>query len=76
MSTLVHLPGTRVAPELVLARGMAEKANIKAVVIIRQNMDDTYEVDWSQMKVSEFCMASKVLDRAVAIELDTNHEPK
>jgi len=55
---LVHLPGTVLTPEVVLHRTLNKTACIKAVVVVIQWDDDTYDVDWSQQRVSELCMAS------------------
>ena len=62
---VVHLPGTRLTPEVALARTMQKLPCIKAVAIVIQWDDDTFDCDWSSMKTSELCMASKVLDRQV-----------
>lgn len=62
---VVHLPGTILTPEVALARTMQKLPRIKAVTIVIQWDDDTFDCDWSSMKTSELCMASKVLDRQV-----------
>jgi hypothetical protein len=65
-----HLPGTRLTPDVVLARTMEKKAQIKAVAVLIQWDDETFDMDWSQMKVSELCMAEKIfgihVDEALA----------
>ena len=58
---LVHLPGTRLTPEVVLHRTMNKMRRIKAVTIVIQWDDDTMSVDWSQQKASELCMAALML---------------
>lgn len=58
---LVHLPHTRLTPEVVLFRTVNKLSKIKAVAVVIQWDDDTMDCDWSQMKVSELCMASIVL---------------
>ena len=55
---LVHLPNTKLTPEVVLHRTLNKLDNIKAVAIVIQWNDDTFDCDWSQMRVSELCMAS------------------
>ena len=59
---LVHLPGTAVSPQLVLHRTLDKLAHIKAVTIIIQWNNDEIATDWSQMRVSELCMASMPLE--------------
>ena len=58
---LVHLPGTVLTPEVVLHRTLNKKDRIKAIVAVIQWDDDTFSADWSQMRVSELCMASMIL---------------
>lgn len=62
---LVHLPGTAVSPQLVLHRTLDKLERIKAVTIIIQWDNDEYATDWSQMRVSELCMASMCLEDQV-----------
>lgn len=58
---IVHLPGTKLTPEVALHRTLSKLEHIKAVTIIIQWDDDTFDVDWSSMKASELAMASLVL---------------
>jgi len=60
---LVHLPGTRLTPEVVLHRTMNKLEHIKAVVVIIQWDDETFSIDWSQMKVSDMAMSSVILNQ-------------
>jgi hypothetical protein len=69
MHNLVHLPGTRLTPETILHRTLGKLDRIKAVTIVIQWDDDTFDIDWSQMKVSELCMAAMVLDGAAKDEI-------
>ncbi len=62
---LVHLPGTKLTPEVALHRTLNKLGRIKSVVIVIQWDDDTYATDWSQMKTSELCMSSMVLNKNV-----------
>ena len=62
---VVHLPGTTLTPEVALARTMQKLPRIKAVAIVIQWDDDTFDCDWSSMRTSELCMASRVFDRQV-----------
>lgn len=66
---LVHLPGTKLTPEVVLHRTLNKLTHIKALVVVIQWDDDTYATDWSQMKVSELCMASRRLDKDVDLTM-------
>ena len=58
---LVHLPGTRLSPEVVLHRTLAKLPRIKAVAVVITWDDDTIDTDWSQMKSSELAACSMVL---------------
>lgn len=58
---LVHLPGTKLTPEVVLHRTLNKADRIKAVAIVIQWDDDTYDTDWSQMKTSELCTSGMML---------------
>lgn len=66
---IAHLPGTKLTPEVVLARTLEKAPRIKSVVVVVMWDDDTFDTDWSQMQVSEFCMASKILDKEVGSRL-------
>ena len=62
---MVHLPGTKLTPEVVLHRTLNKLDRIKAVVILIQWDDCSFDADWSQMLMSELCMAYRVLDKHV-----------
>lgn len=68
--TIRQLPGQRLAPETVLARSLDKREHIKAVAVIIQWQDDTYNVDWSQMKVSEFAAMAHILRMTVDEEFE------
>ncbi len=70
-----QLPGTRLAPETVLARNAAYADGMYGVVIVAINKDGTYNVDWSCMKVSEVCMASTMLAESARL-LATGQSPE
>lgn len=59
---LVHLPGTRLTPDVVLHRTLNKISDIKAVTVVIQWNDDRFSVDWSQMRASELCAAALMLD--------------
>lgn len=61
MGRLVHLPGTRLTPEVTLRRTLDKVDRIKAVVTVIQWDDDTFDVDWSEQRTSNLAMASAVL---------------
>lgn len=58
-------PGAPLTPEVVLNRTTAKLSRLKAVVIVLQWDDDTFDCDWSTMKTSELCMAKDVLQLQV-----------
>lgn len=73
---LVHLPGTELVPEVVLHRTLNKLEDIKAVVVVIQWKDDSFSSDWSQMRVSELCMASTCLDMEVRESMNERRLPK
>lgn len=60
---IVHLPGTKLSAEVVLHRTMQKLSRIKAVAIVIQWDDETFDMDWSSMKNSELCMASMIFHK-------------
>lgn len=62
---IIHMPGTRLTPEVVLHRTLTKTAHIKAVAIVIQWNDDSFECDWSTHKLSDLCMGSMVLNETV-----------
>jgi hypothetical protein len=60
MSTIVGLPGARKDPKVTLHQ-LLEDPDIKALTIIVQRSDGTYDVEWTSQKISELCMAAMVL---------------
>ena len=58
---IVHLPGSKLTPEVVLHRTLQKIDRIKSVCMVIQWDDDTFDIDWSQQKTSELCMASITL---------------
>lgn len=60
-----HLPGTKLAPEVLLHRTLQKIDRIKSVIVVIQWDDDTFDSDWSSQKVSELCMGSMVLANQV-----------
>lgn len=58
---IIHLPGTTLTPEVLLHRTLQKVSRIKAVALVIQWDDDSFDTDWSSMKSSELCMASLVL---------------
>ena len=66
---LVALPGVKLAPKVLLHRTLEKIGHIKAVTVVIQWDDDTFACDWSTMKVSELCMAEKILSIKVTSEV-------
>ena len=71
---LVHLPGTKLTPEVVLHRTLAKLDHIASVVVVIQWKDETFDTDWSQQKLSALCMGSMLLQHIVA-ETITGQNP-
>lgn len=63
---IVHLPGTTLTPEVVVHRTLQKLDRIKAVLVVIQWDDETFDLDWSQMKTSELCMAAMCAHRKAA----------
>lgn len=62
---VVHLPGTKLTPEVVLHRTLQKLDSIAGVVVLIQWKDSTVDVDWSNMKLSELAFASVILQKTV-----------
>ena len=58
---LVHLPGTRLTPEVLLHRTLNKLPRIKAIAMVIQWDDDTMDVDHSSMQVSTLQMTAAML---------------
>lgn len=58
MRKIVHLPGTKLTPDVVLHRTISKLDRIKAVTVIIQWDDDTLDFDWSQQRVSDLCFGA------------------
>lgn len=67
---LVSLPGSNVSPEVLLHRTLNKVGRIKAVVIAIQWDDESFDCDWSTLKLSELCMAEKVMSANVSHALE------
>ena len=52
---IYHMPGTKLTPEVVLARTLEKTPRIKAVAVMIIWDDDSVDSDWSLMSASEFC---------------------
>lgn len=52
---VIHLPGTKLTPDVVLHRTISKLEHIKAVTVIIEWNDETLDFDWSQQKVSSLC---------------------
>ena len=62
---LVHMPGTRLSPDVVLHRTLNKIDHIKAVVVVIQWKDETFETDHSSLSLAHLCMANMTLDHLV-----------
>lgn len=56
------------SPVVVLNQALAKVARIKAVCLVIQWDDETFEVDFSPQKVSEMCMAAMMLDEEARLQ--------
>ena len=72
-SKLAHMPGTALSPEVLLHQILDKTPKIRSVIIITQWEDGTFETDWSSMKVSDLCMASRIFDYDVDLVLTESH---
>lgn len=70
---LVVFPGAKVTPEIVLNRTSAKLGRIKAVAVVIQWDDDTFDCDWSSMPTSMLCMAYTVLQLQAQQVVMGNH---
>lgn len=75
VSPLVTLPGVAPSAEVVLHRTINKLPRIKAVVIVMQWDDDSFAVDWSDMKKSGLHMASLILNQTAVDESRTEYKP-
>lgn len=62
---IIHLPGTKLTPEVVLHRTLTKLDHIQSVAVIIQWNDGTFDIDWSNQKVSELCMGSMIFQKEV-----------
>ena len=63
---VVYLPGSRVSPQVVLHQVVENVSRIKAVTLVIQWDNDTFDVDFSRQQVSELCMAAVLLQAEAA----------
>lgn len=72
---LIHLPGTRLTPDVVLQRTLNKVDRIKAVAVVIQWDDETFDCDWSLMQVYELVMGSRILELHANREVLGTFEP-
>ena len=78
-ATLHHLPGTRLEPELLLHQLLEDcRAGVlhKVVIAFEVDAEDGLwsKATWSNMKMHDLVYLSKVLERAIAREMDARME--
>ena len=66
---LVLLPGAKLTPEVLLHRTLNKKERIKAVVVVIQWDDMSFDVDWSSMELRDLSMGLLTLEAHVQREL-------
>ena len=52
---IVHLPGTRLTPEVVLHQCVDEIDSLKAVVVLKLDKEGDSYATWSQMDLGDLC---------------------
>ena len=65
---VVHLGGTRLSPECVLARTLEKAPRIKGVIVAIQWDDDSWSYDWSQMPLRDIAFGTLVWQEKFAHE--------
>lgn len=71
---IIHMPGTVLTAEVCLHRTLTKIDHIKAVTIVIQWDDDTFDVDWSSMKSSALAMAALMIQKT-ATDIISGKEP-
>ena len=64
-----HLPTSRLTPDVVLHRALGDIENTQAVVLLVQDTDGLWSIEWSQMSASDLCFAEKWLSLEIAYVL-------
>ena len=62
---IIPMPNTAMSPAVVLHQALEEIDNIKSVIVIAQYNDDTFDLEWSQMKTSYMALADMMLDQTL-----------
>lgn len=62
---LAYLPGAVITPKIVLHRTLDKSDEMQAIAVVIMWKNGKFATDWSQMKVSELCMANLALDEQV-----------
>jgi hypothetical protein len=71
---ILHLPGTRLSPEVVLHRTLTKLDHIRSIAIVVQWEDESFDCDWSQMRLSDLCMAEKIFSMTVTEAINTSND--
>jgi len=66
MSEIVHLSNTKLTPEVVLHKALAEWRSIKAAVVLTQDSDGVWSMEYSNMSIGDLCVAEKWMSLEVA----------
>jgi hypothetical protein len=59
--SIAILPGARLSPEVTLHRVLDRIDRIKSVIVVIQEDDDRYDLDWSQQQLRDLTMGAVVL---------------
>jgi hypothetical protein len=66
MSEIIHLSRTTLTPDVVLHRALADLKNTKAVVVLAQDKDGVWSMEYSNMAIGDLCVAEKWMSLEVA----------
>lgn len=73
MGTIHHLSTSALTPEVLLHQ-ILNRRDVRGVVIVVQNEDETMDCCWTRLTFAELCMAAKRLDMDVTKWVDQSLE--
>lgn len=62
MMSIVQLPGTTLTPETLLHQLLENKNNLKAVIIVQLDNEDSVNVSWSNMRADSMAYMMKIAE--------------
>ena len=63
--TIIHLPGTKLSPQVVLARTLTKIEHIESVVVLIGWKDRSVALDWSEMNAADLAFMAMYFDDQV-----------